>query len=266
MDPQEFSSQTRIEQFQEMPQGEFDKKYSVKTNPPQHFSDPTGHFTTNEYDYPKSLPEIKVRGGIHLAVMGGVDPVLGQIAVANPDLTVMTDINSGSVKTTTEGRLTPISESNNGAEYWERVKNYFKDVIRKADPKRWDFPSDQDVLLGGWSSSGNFAKVKEAFERGKIKLVSGDLTTDGIDLALNLAKETGIPVRLIYVSNIFDYNENKNRKAEFIQKLSKGIEDGTIDKDAQVIDTGLGEGISTQVLDISTYLKTDIKTPNSIVS
>lgn len=254
MDTQEFSSHTPIDAIQQMSPGTFASKYSAETPPPSHFSDKVGYFITNEYDYPQSLKEIKVRGGMHLAIMGGVDPVLGQVAVASPDLTIMTDINSGSLQTTTEGRVTPIMEAQNAQEYWSKVGDFFRGTVRMIDPKRWDFPTDQDSGNGGWSSPEHFPAVKEAVGKGKVKWAAGDFTKDGIELALKLAKETDTPIRLVYVSNIFDYSENN--KAEFAKRLARGIEDGVIDSNAQVIDTSSRDGLQTHVFDIATFIKT----------
>ncbi len=252
--PQEFQNQTRIEAFQALSPQSFMAKYCSDTPSPKDFSDEVGHFTTNEYDYPDSLKEIRARGGIHLAVMGGIDPVLGQIAVTNPDLTIMMDINRKSINTSIEGRINPILEAENGNDYWQKVGDYFVKVIRKIDRTRWDFPVGQDASRGGWSSPEYFDKVKQALSNGKIKWASRDILTDGIDLGFQVARETRAPIKLIYVSNIFDYSIN-NRQS-FIGKLSKGIEEELIDKSAQVVDTGLGEkGIETKVFDISSYLQ-----------
>lgn len=240
-----------IEQIQKMPNSEFMAKFSGKTPPPDHFSDRIGFFTTNEYDYPNSLENITVRGGIHLAVMGGVDPVLGQIAVVNPELTIMCDINTDSLITTTDGRIAPIVKSKDGIDYWNKVKDFFRDVVKKIDPKRQDFPSDSDVSNHGWSSPENFQKVKEAVINGKLKYIAGDITTDGIRVALDIARETKIPIRLIYVSNIFDYQENSRK--EFVNRLNHGIQEGVVDPNVQIIDTSLGNGINTQILNIFSY-------------
>lgn len=240
-----------VDAIQHMSGKAFTEKYSAEVPPPSHFADKIGYFITNEYDYPNSLKNIKVRGGIHLAIMGGVDPVLGQIAVAHPDLTVIMDINPSSLEHTTQGRISPIKESDDANQYWGKVGNYFNSTVRKIDPRRCDFPIDQDSMNGGWSSSEHFPAVKEAVVQGKIKWASGDFTKDGIELALQLAKDTETPVRLVYVSNIFDYPENS--RAEFTQRLARGIADGTVDSDAQVIDTR--DGLKTQVLDVSDYIQ-----------
>ena len=257
MDIQEFSDHTPVDAIQHMPDTVFTEKYSAKVPPPRHFSDKVGYFITNEYDYPDSLKNVKVRGGIHLAIMGGVDPVLGQVAIANPDLTVMMDINPSSLDLTTQGRISPIRESTNAFQYWRKVSDCFRRVVRKIDPKRCDFPIDQDSMRGGWSSPEHFPVVKEAVEKGKVKWAAGNFTTDGIELALQLARDTETPVRLVYVSNIFDYPENS--KTEFAQRLAKGIEDGTIDPDAQVIDTSSREGLKTQVFDVLAYIESATK-------
>ncbi len=251
---QEFQIQTNIEAFQSLSSQDFMAKYSSSTPTPKAFFDEVGHFTTNEYDYPDLLKEIKVRRGIHLAVMGGLDPVLGQVAVANPDLTIITDVNKKAMNISVDGRIKPILESEDGNDYWRRVGDYFVKVIRKIDKTRWDFPVGQDASMGGWSNPEYFDKVKQALLDGKIKWASGDMTTEGIDLGFQIARETGVSIRLLYVSNIFDYSINSRQK--FIEKLSKGIEEGLIDKNAQIIDAGLGEkGIETKVFDISSYLQ-----------
>lgn len=215
MDTNELISKTPIEFYQHMDVDEFQQRFSGKIIPPNHFSDRIGFFTTNEYDYPDSLPKIKVRGGIHLAVMGGVDPVLGQISVMNPDLTIMTDINQSSIDVTTKGRIWTIKDSVNASKYWERVLEFFKSTVRKIDPKRWDFPLDQDSTRHGWSSPQHFSTVKQAVESGKVKWIAGDVMEDGLTLGLQISQATGVPIRLIYVSNIFDYFENDRRKKIF---------------------------------------------------
>lgn len=253
MDKQEIIKPTPIEAIWLMSNDAFASTYSVTTPPPNHFSDIVGFFTTNEYDYPASLNRIKVRGGLHVAIMGGIDPVLGQIAVANPDLTIMIDINPHSMQITTEGRIKPISDAQNAVEYWSRVKDFFRNTIKKINPNRWDIPTEQDSLNGGWSSVEHFSQVKEAVAKGKVKWATGDFTTDGIELALTLAKETNIPIRLIYVSNIFDYDENK--KAIFAARLAEGFQNGLIDPNAQVIDTSSKNELKTQVYDIAIYIQ-----------
>lgn len=254
MDIREVPILTPIQKFQEMDRENFLKRYSSRGHIPRHFSDKVGFFTTNEYDYPESLNKIRVRGGLHLAVMGGIDPVLGQIAVAKPDLTIMTDINGESLKNTTKGRVDSILESSNGAEYWEHVRHYFNSVIRNLDPRRWDFPIDQDSTRHGWSSPEHFLTVKQALSKGKIKWIEGDITNQGIDIAYKISAETGVPIRLIYVSNIFDYYENDIKT--FIRKLQEGVEKGFIDGKAQIIDTGTSDqGLRTEVFDINAYIQ-----------
>ncbi len=252
IDGQEQPSKTRIEAIQHMSNEAFARKYSTETTPPSHFSDKIGYFITNENDYPWSLKDIKVRGGIHLAVMGGVDPVLGQIAAASPDLTIMIDINQSSLQVTTEGRIKPIAESQNSTEYWRKVGDYFNNTVKKINPNRWDFPIDQDSMNGGWSSPEHFPKVKDAVARGRVKWAAGDLTKDGIELALKLANETESQVRLVYVSNIFDYS--KHNKEEFAKRLAKGIEEGTLDPHAQIIHTASIEGLKTEIYDVADYI------------
>lgn len=252
VDAQELQNKTGIEVFQNQTPEDFASKYSSKTPLPRDFSDEIGHFTTNEYDYPNLLKEIRVRGGIHLAVIGGVDPVLGQLAISNPDLTIMMDINRNAMTTFINGRIKPILETANGDDYWLMVSDYFMKVIRRKDPTNWALPTGQDVKMGGWSSPEYFSKVKNALLKGKIKWTSGDITSDGIELAFQVSKKTGKKIKLIYVSNIFSYSIN-NRQA-FVEKLMSGVQNGYIDKDAQIIDSGLGkEGIETKVFDLSTY-------------
>lgn len=113
------------------------------------FSDPVGFFTTNEYDYPNSLDQIKVSGGIHIGIMGGLDPVFGQISVAKPDLSLIFDINEPAMQTALEGRIETLLQSENGIEYWKKVEHYFVSKIKELNPKRYDYPNNQDISLGG---------------------------------------------------------------------------------------------------------------------
>ena len=133
-----------IQELQDLSLRDFRSRFSSPTTPPHHFADSIGYFTTNEIDYPNSLDEIKARGGLHLAIMGGLDPVFGQIAVAHPDLTIITDINDAAIDTAIDGRVLPLENSQIGEEYWGKVKDYFRNVIRKKDPKR----SSQDNTKG----------------------------------------------------------------------------------------------------------------------
>ncbi len=250
-DSSEPLSPSPISEYQTITIQDFRNRFS-RPSPSVHFSNPVGFFTTNELDYPSSLDEISVRGGIHLAVMGGVDPVLGQIAVAKPDITIIADLNDQAVTTSIEGRILPLTTSQNFHEYWKQVMNYFETVIRRKDPKRWDFPIDQDSMRGGWSSKDKFQIVRNALAAGKIKFVSADINTTGLELAKDIATKTGLPIRLIYLSNIFDYSSNDEKS--FKERLRQGTETGLIDRNAQIVDSRGTTGLETHVLSISDYL------------
>lgn len=244
-----------IEIYQKTPIDDFRRRYSSKVVTPWYYlDDDIGHFTTNEYDYPTLLSDIKIRGGLHLAVMGGLDPVLGQAAISDPNLTIVMDINNRAIDTIINGRILPLNNSKSGEEYWNNVRNYHRDFIRTKDRTRWDIPTGQDMTLygGGWSSEKYFAKTKDALAKGKIKFTLGDITQDGLLLAKKLAEETGIPLRLIYVSNIFNYSTNNQEL--FNQRLKQGISEGWIDINAQVIDAGKDrKGIVTKVFGVEDY-------------
>lgn len=235
---------------------DFRQQFSTPTNPADYFSGLSqAHFTTNEYDYPEELSKLRTRGGLHLAVMGGLDPVLGQLAVTNPELSIITDINDSAIDWTVDGRLNPLSNSLNAQEYWQKVRKFHRDVIRKALPNRFDIPTDQDASLGGWSSEKYFNDVKKALAAGKIKVIKANIMTEGLNNGLAIAKATGIPLRLIYLSNILDYKENADMLPSFKEGLRKGIAEGLVDKNSQVIYVDGKNGLNTLVVDINSFLQ-----------
>lgn len=247
----EIGTHSGIEAYQKTSLEDFRKKFSSQTIAPEHFNSPIGFFTTNECDYPLSLNEIKVRGGLHLAVMGGLDPVLGQIATADPDLAIIMDINNRAIDTTIEGRISTLETSESGEEYWNKVKEYHTNVIRKVEPKHY-FPDNEEIneYRDRWSNETNYPQAKKALKDGRIKFVSGDITKDGLDLARKIAKETDIPLRLIYLSDIFDYASNN--VLSFKKRLMQGMNEGWIDKEGQIIEA---VGFHTKrVLRIAEYL------------
>lgn len=245
-----------ISALQSLSLRDFRHNFSTPTNPSDHFSGKSqAHFTTNEYDYPEGLSKLRTRGGLHLAVMGGLDPVLGQLAVTNPELSIVTDINDSAIDWTIDGRLDPLLNSSNAQEYWQKVREFHRDVIRKALPNRFDIPTDQDASSGGWSSEKYFNDVKKALAAGRIKVIKANIMTDGLNIGLAIAKATGIPLRLIYLSNILDYTENIDMLPSFKEKLRKGIAEGLVDKNSQVIYVGGENGLNTIVVDINEFIQ-----------
>lgn len=231
---------------------EFRQRFSRNVPVSGFFSDPVGYFTTNEPDYPQSMEKIKARGGLHLAVMGGIDPVLGQIAVARPELTVMVDVNTRAVDEVLEGRLKPLEDSESGDDYWDTVSTYYKDEIAKKHPERLELFNYYHGP-GTWSDKAHFANVRDAFKRGKIKIMSGDIITNGLNVVREIAQNSNVPVRLVYVSNIFEYPENSQRAFQI--RLQEGMTEGWIDKEGQLIENVFtGRDIKTEVMGIKDYL------------
>lgn len=242
--------------LQNMSLGDFRQRFSTAVQVPEHFSGyKMTHFTTNEYDYSSKLNEITTRGGLHLAVMGGLDPVLGQVAIARPDLSIVMDINDQAINWITDGRLLPLNTSSEGNQYWDQVANFHSTVIAEMFPDRYDFPTTQDMRLGGWSAEKHFDEVKKAWQDGKVKIVRADIMGGGLELGINIARETGIPIRLIYLSNILDYKDVSKKLPLFKKRLKEEIEHKNVDPNAQVIIVGDEKGINTHILSIAEFLQ-----------
>ncbi len=240
--------------LQKMSLGAFRQRFSLNVTPPKHFSGyEHTHFVTNEYDYPTKLNEITTKGGLHLAVMGGLDPVFGQVAVAKPDLTLAMDVNDQAIDWTIDGRVLPLDSTTDGNNYWDKVNDFHRDVIIKTVPNRYDFPSNQDMRLGGWSSDQYFNVVQQAWQEGKIKLVAADIMDAGLDLGMTLSREIGIPIRLVYLSNILDYGSVSRKLPSFKEKLRKGTASKVVDQNGQVI---IFQASNTNILSMESFLQT----------
>jgi hypothetical protein len=248
----ETETRNGIEVYQSMPLDIFRKRFSKDFSAPSPFSDPVGYFTTNEHDYVESMKKIHVRRGIHLAVMGGVDPVLGQLAVACPDLTVMMDINGQAIDTAVEGRIKPIPGSNTEEDYWDKVTSYITALmIRRTGTS--DFPRRYSRGPGTWSDAQYLPVVQAALKKGKIKFATGDVMSHGLDVIKEIATESGIPLRLLYISNIFEYA--LHMQDGFKTRLQEGVTQGWIDETTQVLENVFtGRNTTTEVMGIKDFI------------
>ena len=229
---------------------EFRRRYSSDKVDLDGFEPKNVFATSNEFRYPEMIEEITVRGGIHLAVAGGLDPALGQVAKANPDLTILCDINPFAVPMI-DTRLRLLEQAENGREYWEM----FKELL-DTDPR---LVSNIAAIAGdgtastGWSSRQHFSAVRSAWQKGAIKLIHTDIATDGIQTGMEIARDTGVPIRLINLSNIFDWRENRSKLSGFKTALRTGIADGTIDPGSQIVAASIHNNMRHQVWTTSDF-------------
>ena len=203
---------------------------------------------TTEPTYPEKLNEITVRGGIHVAVAGGLDPALAQIGHAVPDFTILCDVNMHAIHLLNQ-RLILLDQAESGREYWSLLSRLIKNDPRLS----FNLPtvvSDRDYKVGGWSSEQYFDIVKNSWQQGKIKHIRADITSDGIETALKVAQDTGIPIKLIYLSNIFDEPSNRLHLTAFRSVLDRAISEGLLDPSAQMVTTSIYEGMETKVLSV----------------
>lgn len=237
-----------IDAVLQTPYREFFSRYSdLEVDGFPTFSTPSDvMFGTNEIGYPSSLPHIGVSGGIHLAVAGGLDPAFGQIGVAHPELTIMCDVNPFMVKVM-DIKLALLGEASSGAEYWDLLPKRLGDS---------GFPITSNLRYGifeprikdGWSTK-YYEAVQSAWNEGRIKFFLADMVSHGISTGFEIARETGLPITLIYVSNIFDARIF-NSQSRFKNRLAEGIEEGVIAEDAQIVDA---RALHTDVFQVTKY-------------
>ena len=103
---------------------------------------------STETEYAEALPSLTTKGGIHLAVAGGLDPVLGQIGQTQPDITVLCEVNT-LAEHFTHRRLAMLDRVEEGRHYWQLIGKEFdkdREVFRFGLP----IPIDRDYRNGGW--------------------------------------------------------------------------------------------------------------------
>lgn len=220
-------------------------QYSTKDSISPLFGFGSVYTVTTEPTYPTKLTELTVRGGIHVAVAGGLDPALAQVGRTVPDLTLLCDVNLHAIHLIHQ-RLMLLDEAKNGIEYWKLLSKLIEEDPRLSS----NLPTvvnDRDYKVGGWSSEQYFDVVKMLWQKGRVKLIRSDITSDGIETALQIAEDVGIPIKLIYLSNIFDDPSNRLNLTKFRSILDRAIAEGLVDTDAQMVTTSIYEGLETKV-------------------
>jgi len=242
-----------LEQLKGLRFSEFLGRYSSQGLSPDQILGVVYHVTT-EPTYVGNLHELSVKGGIHLAVAGGLDPALAQIARTEPDLTVLCDINLLATHVVHQ-RLRLLESAETGKEYWEMFAS-----LLQEDPRikfnSLDLPvTGGDVQLGGWSSDQYYPAVRLAWKKGSVKFIHSDISSDGLITGMNISRDLSIPIRLIHLSNIFDYPANWPNRKIFKQVLAEGLRSGVIDPNAQIVMASIYNGMDIEVLSVEQYLQ-----------
>ena len=114
-------------------------------------------------------------------------------------------------------------------------------------------PIDRDYRNGGWSSPEYYPIVRAAWKRGAIKLVDADITIGGISFGLQVARAIRIPIKLIHLSNIFDYKGNWDSFDNLRRRVNEGLTEHLISADAQVVTATIVRDLETEVYPIREY-------------
>lgn len=94
---------------------------------------------------------------------------------------------------------------------------------------------ERDIQIGGWSSPNRYSKVRKAWGEGRIKGVTGDFTSGGFALALDISSKSGVPITLVYISNIDDYWSPVQRNS-LVTLIKEGLERNLFHPQCKVID------------------------------
>lgn len=222
----------RLDSLRNIPFQDFFRLYSDLDAQLQGFNDPNRAFMrsteTNTTDFIKGL---RVQGGIHLAVAGGLDQALLQNALAKPDLSILCDVNVFALPIVYE-RLALLEKADGALDYYQKLNDRLKDNP-SLDYGVGSVPYVTDNSF--WSYGEHYKAVQRSWRRGSLKYIHADITTRGLSVGFKIARETGVPIRLIYVSNIFDYPSNWKGFRNFTDAVQQGIDERLVDPDAQFI-------------------------------
>jgi hypothetical protein len=86
-----------------------------------------------------------------------------------------------------------------------------------------------------WSYEDRFYRAKRAWNEGRIKGIVQDFTSGGLEVALDVAEKTGLPITTLYVSNVPAYN-NGTQLRSMLRLIKKGVDTGAIRPDCKMID------------------------------
>lgn len=206
---------------------------------------------STETEYVEALARLTTKGGIQIAVAGGLDPVLGQIGQACPDLTLLCDVNVFATSFI-HRRLAMLERAGDGQQYWQLTAQEFNND-RQYLGIGLPVPIDRDYQAGGWSAPKHYQAVKAAWQRGAIKLVNADITDGGIKVGLKVARETQVPIKLIHVSNVFDYPDNWDRFDRLRHRVNQGLTEGLVSRDTQVVSATIVRDLATEVQSVQEY-------------
>lgn len=223
----------------------FRRRYSADNPDLPTFGMHDVYATSTEAVSTKKFAELPVRGGIHLSVAGGLDTPLTQVATVKPELSILCDVNSFAMPMI-QTRLQLLNQAADGRQYWELFRWALAQDPRLTPSLERD-SFFKDYLGGGWSSFEHFAAVKQAWKKGAIKVVHSDIATDGILTGMQIAKKTGVPIRLINLSNIFDSPINRGKIRSFKSVLGAGLRNGEIDPESRVVATSIHDYLEHKI-------------------
>lgn len=240
----------RLDSLRRLPIDAFSLRYSLP-EPTLELTMADVYASTTEVAYADSLPALTVRGGIHLAVAGGLDPALGQIAVVNPDISILCDVNPF-VSDMVAERLKILDVVENGKNYWKKFRSVHRQSPSLSQSMGIEKP-EQD-LVKGWSSDDHFVNVKHSWQNGKIKLITGSILTQGLQVALDIAEETETPISLLYLSNIMDWFQNFTKLRKLQEILSESVSLGLMSPDAQIVYSTIFDNMKNRVVSVAEFV------------
>ena len=118
-------------------------------------------------------------------------------------------------------------------------------------------------VMGFLDTKNHYNHLKMMWDEGRILGIDADISTKGLEVALDLAETSEEQISLISMSNAGDYLRPR-QVGEFSSRLAYGFKQKLVREDAQVIYLqGLREGAisggnvgyNTKIASISTYVK-----------
>lgn len=204
-----------------------------------------------ESEYPRNVPDIKIRGGRYIGVAGGMDHNFAYWAAHRPDAIELYDVNYWGLKLA-QAKCELLPHCASYDEYANRFDRIFKgretykfgsltageydglvaagiDIARKVGSLK-----PQPEVANGWSDANDFSALRDVVIQVKIDFHHADILQ--VDLASR--KDLG----LLFLSDIFGLGANFTRRPEFIQRCQMLLAKGAFLDGAQIIDGARDRG------------------------
>jgi hypothetical protein len=255
-----------------------------------------------EQDIYSPQPDIEGIGGIHVAVAGGIHSQYLHATWAKPHVTLFVDLNSYTIDNLLfSGCL--MNSKKHGKKYLQSLSKLMSaspivtprlvDAQLDMDiPSNWldvfaqiyseskqiptmnmppyRFSSSKLLeminvrkVMGFLDTKNHYNHLKMMWDEGRILGIDADISTKGLEVALDLAETSGEEISFISMSNAGDYLRPR-QVGEFVSRVDYGVRRGLVREDAQVIYLqGLSKGAlsggnveyNTTISSISTYVE-----------